>query len=88
MEELLLIKREIEILKIIKHRNIMTLYEIYESPEFIFIISEYFSGKNLCEMLVLKRRFNEEEAKKIFVQLIDALYCLFNTNISHKFLCN
>ena len=78
MEELLLIKREIEILKIIKHRNIMTLYEIYESPEFIFIISEYFSGKNLCEMLVLKRRFNEEEAKKIFVQLIDALYYLHN----------
>ena len=31
MEDLLLIKRQLEILKVIKHRNILTLYEIYKN---------------------------------------------------------
>ena len=84
MEDLLLLKRQIEILKMIKHRNILTLYEIYESPDFIFLVMEYIPGKNLCEMIVTKRRFTEEEAKKIFVQIVDALYYLHNNNICHR----
>ena len=84
MEDLLLLKRQIEILKIIKHRNILTLYEIYESPDFIFLVMEYIPGKNLCEMIVTKRRFTEEEAKKIFVQIVDALYYLHGNNICHR----
>ena len=84
MEDLLLIKRQIEILKIIKHRNILTLYEIYESRDFIFLIMEYIPGKNLCEMIVTKRRFSEEEAKKIFVQIVDALDYLHRMNICHR----
>ena len=84
MEDLLLIKRQIEILKIIKHRNILTLYEIYESLDFIFLVMEYIPGKNLCEMIVTKRRFREEEAQKIFVQIVDALYYLHKMNICHR----
>ena len=84
MEDLLLIKRQIEILKIIKHRNILTLYEIYESLDFIFIVTEYIPGKNLCEMIVTKRRFKEEEAQKIFVQIVDALFYLHSMNICHR----
>ena len=59
MEDLLLIKRQLEILKVIKHRNILTLYEIYEPPNYIFIVMEYIPGNNLCEILVRKRRFSE-----------------------------
>jgi serine/threonine protein kinase len=84
MEDLLLIKREIEILKIIKHRNILTLYEIYESKDYIFLVMEYIPGKNLCEMIVTKRRFKEDEAKIIFVQIVDALYYLHKMNICHR----
>ena len=84
MEDLLLIKRQLEILKVIKHRNILTLYEIYESPNYIFIVMEYIPGNNLCEILVRKRRFSEEEAKKIFVQLVDALNYLHKMNICHR----
>ena len=84
MEDLLLIKRQIEILKLIKHRNILTLYEIFESNDFIFLIMEYIPGKNLCEMIITKRRFREEEAQKIFVQIVDALYYLHKMNICHR----
>ena len=66
VEDLLLATRQIETLKILKHRNILSLLEIYESPNYISLITEYLEGKDLIEHLIIKKRFNEEEAKKIF----------------------
>ena len=84
VEDLLLATRQIETLKILKHRNIMSLFEIYESPNFIFLITEYLSGKDLIEILITKKRFSEEEAQKIFFQLVDALYYMHKMNICHR----
>ena len=84
VEDLLLATRQIESLKILKHRNILSLFEIYESPKFIILVTEYLSGKELIEHLIAKKRFNEEEAKKIFYQLIDALYYMHQMNICHR----
>ena len=39
LDELLLITKQMETLKILKHRNIVTLYEIYESKKYIFLIT-------------------------------------------------
>ena len=66
LDELLLITKQIETLKILKHRNIVTLYEIYESPKKIFLITEYLSGKDLMEKIIQKKKFNEEEARIYF----------------------
>ena len=71
-------------IKILKHRNILSLLEIYESQNFIFLITEYLSGKVLIEILITKKRFNEEEAQKIFFQLIDALFYMHKMNICHR----
>ena len=38
-DDLLLIKNEIDILKLLKHRNILTLYEVYEGSQYIFLIT-------------------------------------------------
>ena len=84
IEDLLLAKRQIETLKILKHRNILSLLEIYESPNYIFLITEYLSGKDLIEHLINKKRFSEEEAQKIFFQLIDALFYMHRMNICHR----
>ena len=83
-EDLLLATRQIETLKILKHRNIMSLFEIYESPNFIFLITEYLSGKDLIELLIARKRFSEEEAQKIFFQLVDALNYMHKMNICHR----
>ena len=84
VEDLLLATRQIETLKILKHRNILSLLEIYESPNYISLITEYLPGKDLIEHLIIKKRFNEEEAQKIFFQLIDALYYMHKMNICHR----
>ena len=84
LEELLLITKQIETLKILKHRNIVTLYEIYESKKYIFLITEYVSGKDLIEKIIRKKRFNEEEALRIFFQLLDAFIYMHKMNICHR----
>lgn len=84
LDDLLLITKQIETLKILKHRNIVTLYEIYESKKYIYLITEYLSGKDLIEKLIHKKRFNEEEALRIFFQLLDALTYMHKMNICHR----
>ena len=84
LDELLLITKQIETLKLLKHHNIVTLYEIYESPKYIYLITEYLSGKELIEKIIRKKRFNEEEALRIFFQLLDAMTYMHKMNICHR----
>ena len=56
LEDLLLITKQIETLKILKHRNIVSLYEIYESKKYIYLVTEYLSGKDLIEKLIKKKK--------------------------------
>ena len=84
LEGLLLIRKQIETLKILKHRNIVSLFEIYESPKYFYLITEYISGKDLIERLIRKKRFTEEQAQRIFFQLLDALIYMHKMNICHR----
>ena len=82
-DDLLLIKNELDVLKLLKHRNIMTLYEIYESSHYIFIVTEYLSHE-LINLILNKKRLNESDALKIFVQLVDALLYIHKMKICHR----
>ena len=84
LEDLLLIRKQIETLKILKHRNIVNLYEVYESPKYFYLITEYISGKDLIDRLIRKKRFTEEQTQKIFFQLLDALIYMHKMNICHR----
>ena len=84
LDQLLLVTKQIEALKILKHRNIITLYEIYESPKYLYLITEYCSGKDLIEKIIRKKRFSEEEALLIFFQLLDAFTYMHKMKICHR----
>ena len=84
LDDLLLITKQMETLKILKHRNIISLYEIYESPKNFYFITEHLSGKDLIEKLIKKKRFTEEEALRIFFQLLDAMTYMHKMNICHR----
>ena len=46
--------REIEILKMIRHPNIIQLFEIIETPKQLFLIMEFVSGGELFDYIVKK----------------------------------
>jgi 5'-AMP-activated protein kinase catalytic alpha subunit len=66
MNDIERVKREIQILKRIKHSNIIQLFEIIESKEAIYLIMEYAAGGELFNYIVEKNRLPEHEAAKFF----------------------
>ena len=83
-EDYELVRQEISILKIVKHKYIVQLYEILQTPQHIFIIMEYCEGKDLMDYILTKTRLSELESLKFFQQLINALFYLHSQNISHR----
>ena len=83
-EDYELVKQEISILKIVKHKYIVQLYEILETPQHIYIIMEYCEGKDLMDFILSKQHLSELESLKFFQQLINALFYLHSQNIAHR----
>ena len=78
------VAREIHILKLIRHPNIIQLYEIIETSGQLYLIMEYASGGELFDYIVAKGRVKEPEACKFFMQIIDGVEYLHKLNIAHR----
>ena len=78
------IKKEISILKKIRHSNIIQLYEIMESKHNLYIVIEYCEGKELFDYIVKHKRLNEKEACILFQQLINGVDYLHKQGIIHR----
>mmetsp|Transcript_1128 Transcript_1128/g.1133 ORF Transcript_1128/g.1133 Transcript_1128/m.1133 type:complete len:292 (+) Transcript_1128:184-1059(+) len=78
------VAREIHILKLIRHPNIIQLYEIIETPKQLYLIMEYASGGELFDYIVANTRLKEEEACKFFQQIICGVDYIHHLNIVHR----
>lgn len=69
------VKREIKLMERMSHPNICTLYDVLETSTQLFIIMEYVGGGSLHGYLKAhsNRRLNENEARRIFRQILSAL---------------
>lgn len=61
--------REIEILNLLRHPNIIRLYEVIDTPEEIYFVMEYAEKGDLFNYISDKGSLQEEEARKIFQQV-------------------
>lgn len=78
------VSREIEILKMIRHPNIIQLFEIIETPKQLFLIMEYVSGGELFDYIVKKQKLPESESAKFFQQIICGVEYLHELGIVHR----
>ncbi|KAK4441400.1 CBL-interacting serine/threonine-protein kinase [Sesamum alatum] len=78
------IKREIATLKLIKHPNVVRLYEVMASKTKIFIVLEYVTGGELFDKIVNNGRMREDEARKYFQQLIHAVDYCHSRGVFHR----
>ena len=78
------VAREIQILKMIRHPNIIQLYEIIETPKQLYLIMEYASGGELFDFIVKNQRVKEPLAVKFFHQIIAGVEYLHKLNIVHR----
>jgi serine/threonine protein kinase len=78
------IKNEIEIMRKIKHKNIIELYDvIYDDNKYVYLILEYCSMGSLSSFLNGKP-LKEKYVKNLMSQLRSATYYLHENNIFHR----
>ncbi|GMI89225.1 CBL-INTERACTING PROTEIN KINASE 24, SNF1-RELATED PROTEIN KINASE 3.11, SALT OVERLY SENSITIVE 2 [Hibiscus trionum] len=78
------IKREISIMKIVKHPYIVRLHEVLTGKTKIYIILEFVSGGELFDKIVHRVRLPENECRKYFQQLIDAVAHCHSKGVYHR----
>lgn len=77
------IKREIAILRRVRHPNIVQLFEVMATKTKIYFVMEYVRGGELFGR-VAKGRLREETARKYFQQLISAVAFCHARGVYHR----
>lgn len=78
------IEREIIIMKLIAHPNIMGLYDVWENKNDLYLILEYIEGGELFDYLIKRGKLLEYEAINYFKQIIHGIAYLHQFNICHR----
>mmetsp|Transcript_3528 Transcript_3528/g.4145 ORF Transcript_3528/g.4145 Transcript_3528/m.4145 type:complete len:561 (-) Transcript_3528:1764-3446(-) len=84
------LKREIEILAEVDHKNIIKLIEVHEDVKYLHLITELCTGGELFDRIIAKTQtpeghFSEEDAAKLVASILKAIrYCHDDLHIVHR----
>lgn len=77
------IKREISVMRVVRHPNVVELKEVMATKGKIFVVMEYVKGGELFTK-VAKGKLKEDLARKYFQQLISAIDFCHSRGVSHR----
>ncbi|KAJ8542051.1 hypothetical protein K7X08_016917 [Anisodus acutangulus] len=76
-------KREISVMALVEHPNVLQLYEVMATKSKIYLVIEHAKGGELFKKLT-KGRLKEKIARKHFQQLISAVDCCHSRDVYHR----
>ncbi|XP_014873126.1 serine/threonine-protein kinase 36 isoform X1 [Poecilia latipinna] len=82
-KELRSLKREIEIMRDLRHPNIVQLFDSFETETEVVVVTEYAEGQ-LFQILEDDGHLPESQVREIACQLVSALYYLHSHRILHR----
>ncbi|KAJ3442875.1 map/microtubule affinity-regulating kinase [Anaeramoeba flamelloides] len=77
------LKKQIKILKTINHSNLLRFKRCFQTKHKYYLVSEYIAGEELLDLLNTCIRFKNNFARKIFIQLVNAIHHCHNLGIVH-----
>ena len=81
-------EREIQILIKSDHPNIIKLYEVFESQRSLYLVMEECKGGEIFDRIIehiqKKQMYSEQEAAKIFQQVMSSIEYCHNNGICHR----
>ncbi|KAK7034547.1 serine/threonine-protein kinase gin4 [Paramarasmius palmivorus] len=78
------VDREITMMKLMNHPNILRIYDVYEGAKELFLVLEYVDGGELFDFLVNKGRLSPADAQAFFKQIIYGLNYAHTFSIIHR----
>uniref|UniRef100_A0A8C6MAN9 Calcium/calmodulin dependent protein kinase I n=1 Tax=Nothobranchius furzeri TaxID=105023 RepID=A0A8C6MAN9_NOTFU len=78
------IENEIAVLHKIKHTNIVSLEDIFESKSHLYLVMQLVSGGELFDRIIEKGFYTEKDASKLIQQILDAVKYLHELGIVHR----
>ncbi|XP_076782631.1 sperm motility kinase 2A-like [Arvicanthis niloticus] len=75
---------EVDILKMTNHPNIISLFQVIETKKRIYLIMELATGKLLYEHIQEAGYLQEDEARRIFKQILSAMSYCHDQGIIHR----
>lgn len=81
----ILIQRELEILRMVNHKNVVRLYDLFDTADKLYLVLEYMPGGHLFQVLSnTKMHYTEERASVILRDVIEGLAYLHARGIVHR----
>lgn len=83
-QDMVHIRREIEIMSSLRHPHIISIYEVFENKDKIVIVMEYASKGELYDYISERRRLTERETRHFFRQIVSAVHYCHKNGIVHR----
>ncbi|XP_074833482.1 NUAK family SNF1-like kinase 2 [Carettochelys insculpta] len=83
-QDLVHIRREIEIMSSLNHPHIVGIHEVFENNNKIVIVMEYASKGDLYDYINERQKLTEQEARNFFRQVVSAIYYCHKNGIVHR----
>ncbi len=76
--------REIEVLQMVHHPNILQVYQIIESEDKCYFMLEIAENGDLLDYINSRGRIPEEEARSVFKQMTSAIDFCHSIGVVHR----
>lgn len=78
------LRREVEVLKSLRHERVVTLLEFYETDSSMYLVMEFLEGGDLFHAIKDRGNLPEAEARRLFHELCEAVEYLHSENVVHR----
>ncbi|XP_071484409.1 serine/threonine-protein kinase SIK1-like [Diadema antillarum] len=76
--------REVQIMKMLSHPNVIKLYQVMETKSMLYLVTEYANNGEMFDYLDTHGRMTEKEAKKKFRQILSAVEYCHKRHVVHR----
>lgn len=84
VEDVERVYRETFILTTLKHKNIIKLHEVFDTPDSIMLVMEYADGGELLSFVSSRKRLGEHETCMMFHQIVSGVEYCHRAKIIHR----
>ncbi|KAF4072556.1 hypothetical protein AMELA_G00264330 [Ameiurus melas] len=79
-----MLENEIAVLHRIKHENIISLEETFETPTKLYLVMTLVTGGELLDRILERGNYTEKDASRVILQVLEAVKYLHQLDIVHR----